>query len=105
MSEFKHIRDELNARLHERIETLARYLFPQGKKLGHSWRVGSMDINLRTGVWGDWDGSTPRMSRNLIDLWIYASNVDFKMALEEITRWLGIPESDLDLIGVGRLQL
>jgi hypothetical protein len=95
MSDIKHIRDALNNRLHERIEALASYLYPGGKKIGHSWRLGSLDINLRTGLWGDWDGSTERMSRNLINLWIYATHTDFKTAIQEVTRWLGLPESYL----------
>jgi hypothetical protein len=104
MSDIKHIRDELNNRLHERIESVAAYLYPGGKKIGHSWRLGSMDINLRTGLWGDWDGSTERMSRNLVNLWIYATHTDFKTALQEITGWLGIPETNLSSRSVVRHQ-
>lgn len=86
-------RDLINDLLHEQVERLARYLYPQGKKIGASWRIGSMDINLRTGVWGDWDGSTDRMSRNLINLWIHANHSDFRTAIQDIERWLGVPES------------
>lgn len=103
MSEMKHSRDILNARLLERIESLAAYLFPEGKKVGHSWRLGSLDINLRTGMWGDWDGTTESMSRNLVDLWIHATHVDFKTAISEITRWLGIPETASHPSSQGRI--
>jgi hypothetical protein len=81
---------DVQSLMRERLESLARYLFPQGRKIGHSWRVGSLDVNLRTGMWGDWDGSTKRMSKNLIDLWIYATDTDFKTAIVEIQQWLGI---------------
>jgi hypothetical protein len=84
---------ELTAMLLARVESLAEYLFPKGHKEGASWRVGSLDINLRTGMWGDWDGSTQRMSRNLVNLWIYASQTDFKTAISEIQTWLGVPDT------------
>jgi hypothetical protein len=84
---------ELTAMLLARVESLAEHLFPKGHKEGASWRVGSLDINLRTGMWGDWDGSTQRMSRNLVNLWIYASQTDFKTAISEIRSWLGVPDT------------
>ena len=95
MSDTKQLRDQLNARLLARIEALVRHLYPEGHKEGHSWRNGSFDINLKTGMWGDWDGETESMRRNLVDLWVYAAQCDFKTALEEITRWLGVPENEL----------
>jgi hypothetical protein len=89
------IRIRLNAMLLQRIEPLCRHLFPDGHRKGSSWRVGSFDINMRTGIWGDFDGSTDKMSKSLIDLWLFASHVDFVTGVNEITAWLGIPESQL----------
>ena len=94
MSQLKQIRDHLNALLLYRIDELVRYLYPNGHRKGKSWRVGSLDINLKTGMWGDWDGSTKSHSRNLVDLWIYAVQCDFKTALDEIRKWLAIPKTD-----------
>jgi hypothetical protein len=94
------LRDELCARLRERLPALASYLYPDGKKVGASWRVGSLDINLRTGWWGDWDGSTQHMNRNLVDLWIYATGTPYKTALAHITAWLGLPESEIEPIRI-----
>src|SRR5260370_42433849 len=74
-------KDRLNALLLERIKSIVQHLYPEGHKEGRAWRVGSMDINLRTGMWGDWDGSTESMSRNLIDLWIHARGVNFVTAV------------------------
>jgi hypothetical protein len=92
----------LNALLLARIEELAKHLFPNGRKQGRSWRLGSLDINLKSGFWGDWDGSTTSMSKNLIDLWIYAMHVDFVTALDEIRAWLGtggyVPELTRDIV-------
>jgi hypothetical protein len=83
-------RNRINELLGERVEPLARYLYPNGKKAGHSWRVGSLDINIEKRIWGDWDGSTPKMSQSLIDLWMYATGSDFKTAIREIEKWLRI---------------
>jgi hypothetical protein len=94
----KQFRDQLNTRLRERLPSLARHLYPDGKKVGGSWRVGSFDINIHSGFWGDFDGSTESMSRNLIDLWIYATGCTFKTAIEEITAWLGLPQNQLETI-------
>ena len=96
-TDIRQTRDRLNALLLERIESLVRHLYPDGRKEGHSWRVGSFDINLRTGLWGDWDGSTDSMSRNLFDLWMYATHHDFKTVLQEVRTWLGVHEDERNL--------
>jgi hypothetical protein len=95
MMDYKERKTRLNGLLFERIECLVQYLYPQGHRQGHSWRYGSMDINLKTAWWGDFDGSTPSMSTNLIDLWIHVTGSDFKTAIREIIVWLGMPESEL----------
>jgi hypothetical protein len=94
------VRIRLNAMLLQRIEPLCRHLFPDGHKKGSSWRVGSFDINMRTGIWGDFDGATDKMSKSLIDLWLFASRVDFVTGVNEITAWLGIPENQLPAAGL-----
>jgi hypothetical protein len=88
-------RIRINALLRGRIESLVRHLLPEGYKKGHSWRLGSFDVNLRTGVWGDFDGTTNGMSSSLIDLWLFASQVDFITGLREIEQWLGAPVGDI----------
>jgi len=99
MSDYRETRAKLNALLLGRIESLARYLFPEGTRKGCSWRLGSLDINLRTGMWGAWNGETESMSRNLIDLWIYANKVsNFYTAVEGITGWLGVPLGELPAV-------
>jgi hypothetical protein len=89
-------RRNINEQLRARIEPLAQHLFPppEGHRVGNSWRAeGALDINLRTGLWGSWSGGTARMSRNLIDLWLFARKVDFKTAIGEICSWLGMTGS------------
>jgi hypothetical protein len=85
--------------LRERVEDLARYLFPNGRQEGVHWCVGdvtgdpghSFKICLageKAGLWGDFAHSQ-KHSRNLLDLWMQARNVDFKTALREAAEWTG----------------
>src|ERR1700688_4830593 len=72
-------KEDIQRALIDRLEDVARYLFPNGKKEGRHWKVGSIDgepgasfdINLRTGYWGDFSCSD-RMDRNPINLWMGA---------------------------------
>jgi hypothetical protein len=96
MSDAKHIKQLLR----ERVEELAQYLFPSGKREGVHWCVGditgapghSFKICIagdKVGLWGDCADSQ-KHSRNLLDLWMQARNVNFKTALHEAAQWLGI---------------
>jgi AAA domain-containing protein len=96
MSDAKHIKQLLR----ERVEELAQYLFPSGKREGVHWCVGditgapghSFKICIagdKVGLWGDFADSQ-KHSRNLFDLWMQARNVNFKTALHEAAQWLGI---------------
>ena len=104
------LRTRINAMLLQRIESLCRHLYPEGRKKGKSWRFGSLDINLHNGYWGDFDGSTASAdgkhfaSRNLVDLWIYANNCDFVTATNDIIKWLGMPEEDLPEVRLGNVS-
>jgi len=90
---------QIKALLQGRIEAVVRHLFPNGKREGHHWCVGditgaagrSFKICLsgdKAGVWGDFDGSENH-SRNLLNLWMRARNVDFKTALCEAAEFCG----------------
>jgi hypothetical protein len=85
--------------LARRVEELAVYLFPNGKREGNHWCVGdisgapgnSFKICLtgdKAGLWGDFADSQ-RHSCSLLDLWMRARNVDFKAALREAGEWTG----------------
>jgi hypothetical protein len=95
MSDVQHIKNALRTR----IEELAPYLFPRGRREGVHWCVGdvsgapgkSFKICLsgeKAGFWGDFNGPG-KHSRYLIDLWMQARNVDFKTALREAAEWTG----------------
>jgi hypothetical protein len=100
MSDVKEIREKLIARVTE----LAPYLFPNGRREGNHWLVGSIngeagdsfDICIegdKAGLWGDFADSK-KHSRNLLDLWMQARNLDFKTALDEARQWLGLPKPE-----------
>lgn len=87
--------DQLRVRALERMEELCRYLLPLGRKEGRRWCAGSakgepgrsFDVNLGTGVFGDWAGG--EMRQGAIDLWMEVRQMDFKAAADELADWLG----------------
>ena len=92
--------EEIKRELTQRVVELARHLFPQGKRVGNHWCVGSIAgepgqsfkicvAGERVGLWGDFDG-TQRHRRSLVDLWIEKRGVDFEAALHECAEWLGV---------------
>ena len=99
MSDSKQIKELLR----ERVADLAPHLFPNGKKEGNHWCVGSIDgeagksfdvciAGEKAGLWGDF-AETEKHSRSLLDLWMRAHKVDFKTALREASEWLGLPQT------------
>ena len=87
----------------EGVADLAPHLFPNGKKEGNHWRVGSIEgeagksfdvciAGQKAGLYGDFEKSE-KHSNNLLDLWMQARNVDFKTALREAAEWLGLPQT------------
>jgi hypothetical protein len=78
---------------------LAQHLFPNGRREGNQWCVGSIEgepgksfkiciAGEKAGLWGDFADSV-KHSRNLLHLWMAARNVDFKTALREAAQWTG----------------
>ena len=95
MTDANHIKQLLG----ERVEELAAYLFPNGKRDGVHWCIGditgapgnSLKICIageKAGLWGDFADSR-KHSRSLLDLWMQARNIDFKTALHEAAQWAG----------------
>src|SRR6476646_6723375 len=95
MNDVPRIREALR----QRVEELAHYLFPNGRRQGNHWCVGDITgtpgnsfkicfAGNKAGMWGDFDGSQ-KHSTNLLDLWMQARGVDFKMALREAAQWSG----------------
>lgn len=85
-------------------ESIAKHLFPTGKREGHEWCVGSvageagrsLKIHLtgnKAGVWQDF--ANPEDTGDLVELWARARcNGDKGKALREIRAYLGIREFD-----------
>ena len=87
--------------LRERVEELAQFLFPSGKREGVHWCVGNVTgapgksfkiciAGDKAGLWGDFADSR-KHSRSLLDLWMQARNVDFTRALHEAAQWTQQP--------------
>jgi hypothetical protein len=107
MSDAKRIKKVLR----QRVADLAQYLFPNGKQDGPHWCVGditgapgkSFKICIagdKTGLWGDFADSR-KHSRNLLNLWMYARNVDFRIALQEAAEWCGQPLNEPNGAAIG----
>lgn len=97
---------EIVGMLAQRIETLARQLYPLGVKEGHEWRIGSvrgekgrsLAIHIghgaKAGVWKDF--STSDMHGDALDLIDAAlfGKADKKAALRWARDWLGLDGDD-----------
>jgi hypothetical protein len=96
MSDARQVKELLRARVTE----LAPYLYPNGKREGVHWCVGSVNgepgksfkiclTGEKAGMWGDFADSE-KHRRSLLDLWMTARNVEFNTALREAGQWLGV---------------
>ena len=92
--------DELKAALCERAEVFCRYLFPNGKRDGHNYVVGSLQgetgkslsiclTGPKTGIFNDF--STGEGGNNLLELLRASRALDFAAACREVRAWLGLP--------------
>ena len=90
---------DIEARLCERVEDVCRHLFPNGKRDGAEYVVGSLageagqslKINLtgKLGLWKDFAGD--RGGKTLLSLWLLARNLPkFGQAVLEAKEFLGI---------------
>lgn len=92
---------DIEARLQERAEEVCRHLFPQGKRDGAEFVVGSLagepgnslKINLtgKVGLWSDFAGD--ESGKSLLSLWMKARNLPkFGAAVVEAKKFLGIQD-------------
>jgi twinkle protein len=95
---------EIAQHLSAQVESLVRMLLPNGKRIGHEWRVGSIDgeagqslgVHLtgeKAGVWSDFSTGA---SGDLIGLWMGVKNIGLREACQEALNYLGIREERLD---------
>lgn len=94
---------ELSNRLADRVETVAAYLLPNGKRDGREWRCGdvhgakgqSLGVRLsgeKAGVWRDFSADE---GGDLLDLWCAAKGMDLKAAMDDAKEWMGIRDVTL----------
>lgn len=83
------------------VEAICLKLLPNGKKIGHEWRVGSVDgepgkslgVHLdgaKAGVWCDFNSG---QGGDLLDLWAEVNKIDLGQAIREAKEYLGIRET------------
>lgn len=97
----RHDRDEIRARLLDRLESVLVYLFPCGKRRGAQFLVGnlrgepgdSLVVELEGEKRGVWIDFATGESGDVLALWAsarrYALPGDFGEVLEEVAGWLG----------------
>tara|TARA_Y100000310_G_scaffold339867_1_gene433910 strand:- start:4875 stop:6767 length:1893 start_codon:yes stop_codon:yes gene_type:complete len=92
---------EVKQALADSAESVCMHLFPNGKKKGKEWLVGSIDGEAgrtlqicvggaKVGKWKDFNGSEG--GNNLLELWIRKEGIDFLTALNKAKDFLGIKD-------------
>lgn len=96
--------NELARLLSAQVEGVVRLLLPNGRRVGHEWRVGSVDgeagksmgVHLtgeKAGVWLDGESGE---SGDLIGLWMAVKALSLRDACTEAMGFLGIREDRID---------
>jgi twinkle protein len=91
---------EISALLTQRAETVARFLFPNGKQSGHEWIVGSIagepGASLKICIGGDKAGVFCDFATgekgDLLELWRLKRSASLLEAMKEAEGWLGISQ-------------
>lgn len=89
---------ELAERLAQDAENVCRMLFPEGKRVGSEWQLGSLsgdagtslNVHLsgtKAGVWSDFATGE---SGDILDLWRLAKGISFPETLSQVRAHLGI---------------
>ncbi len=89
---------EISKMLSNRAEEVARYLLPNGKRIGNEWRVGSINgdsgqslgVHLsgeKSGIYCDFATGE---NGDLLSLWAAKRNLTLAEAIKEATKYLGI---------------
>jgi twinkle protein len=95
---------EIARSLAQHAEEIARYLLPEGKKVGNEWKVGnvsgesgkSLGVRLtgeKAGIWCDFATGN---SGDLLNLWTQSRNLTNYEAMKEATCYLGVSQPHFD---------
>lgn len=87
---------DVSRQLAQRAEDVARYLLPNGKKIGAEWRAGStggesgesLGVHLsgeKSGVWSDFATGD---RGDLLDLWAAVRNLTLSAAISDACEYL-----------------
>lgn len=98
---------ELSEKLKEQASAVVAYLLPGGRSNNREWEVGSINgeegKSLRVCISGDkrgvWSDFATGEGGDLIDLWCAVKGVVLKDAIQDIKKWLGIVEPELQRMG------
>ncbi|HSW94315.1 MAG TPA: toprim domain-containing protein [Gammaproteobacteria bacterium] len=91
---------QVSCLLAQHAEDVARYLLPQGKKIGHEWCAGSIHgeageslkiclLGEKAGVWCDFAEGSGH-SGDLLDLWSAVRKIKLPQASKEAEQYLGM---------------
>lgn len=89
-------------RLLGQVEAVCFHLFPQGKRKGREFTVGSLNgeaggslsVNLSGGKAGVWKDFATGETGDIYKLWMGAKNCSFKEAFEEACKYVGFTHID-----------
>ena len=100
---------ELAQRMSEEPERIARYFFPNGKREGQEWRVGSLEGEVgkslgiclsgnKSGVWSDFATGE---SGDLLDLWMRIQSCSLSHAMKEAKDFMLVDVLENRFLAVG----
>jgi hypothetical protein len=89
---------EISQMLAQRAEAVARDLFPEGRKVGRWWQIGSLGgekgqslrVTLSGGKRGRWTDYTSEEHGDLLDVFVHHARGDFGKGIEAARAWLGL---------------
>jgi twinkle protein len=90
---------QLSERLAGRVESVAKHLLPNGRRMAQEFVAGSLGgeagdslkVRLSGGKIGVWsDFATGQSGGDLLDLWCAVRGCDLKQAMDESASWLGL---------------
>jgi twinkle protein len=101
---------EIKLALAANVQSVAEYLFPNGKRVGNEWEVGSLQgepghsLKIHIGgaknaVWKDFSSGEGRQDGNdgMVDLWMGAKGISsFPEALDDIREYLGVEKPSFE---------
>lgn len=95
---------EVSSLLAQRAESFARHLFPNGKKMGNEFCVGSVQgeagESLKIKIAGDkigvWSDFATGEAGDLLDLIALKRNLSLSEAIKEACLWLGVGQPDFE---------